>query len=107
MKICIPTTDPNLSSPIDQVFGRCGYFLIVDSESEKFKIQANKAKEAERGAGIQASQTVVDLGAEVVICSNIGPNALSVLQESGVKVISGVSGTAKEALEKFKSGELK
>ncbi len=107
MKICIPTTGPDLDSPVDRVFGRCNIFLIVDSETGKFKVKENKAKQAEKGAGIQASQTVVNSGAEVVICDSIGPNASSILCESGIKVISGFSGTAKGALEKFKKGELK
>ena len=106
MKICITTTGSDLDSSIDQVFGRCAYFLIVDSETGEFEPVLNKAKEADRGAGVQASQAVVDLGAQTVICSNIGPNALSVLQGSGVKVISGASGIAKQALEKFKAKEL-
>jgi len=107
MKLCIAATGPDLNSPVDQVFGRCSYFLIVDTETEEFKAITNEAKEVERGAGVQASQTVVNLEAKVVICGNIGPNAQTVLEQSGVKVISGFSGIAKEALEKFKSGELK
>lgn len=106
MKICITTTGPDLDSSVDQVFGRCAYFLIVNSETEQFESVPNKAKEADRGAGIQASQTVVDLGVKKVICGNIGPNALNVLQESGVKIILGISGTAKQVLEKFKTGRL-
>lgn len=106
MKICICTTGPDLNSPVDQVFGRCSYFLIVDTESEKFKAIENEAKEAMGGAGIAAAQTVANEKAKVVIVSNIGPNALTVLQQAGIKVISGTSGIAKEALEKFKKGEL-
>ncbi|MBZ9571781.1 NifB/NifX family molybdenum-iron cluster-binding protein [Patescibacteria group bacterium] len=106
MKICICTTGPDLDSPIDQVFGRCSYFLFVDMETEEFKTVENEAKKAVGGAGIAAAQTVANEKAEVVIVGNVGPNALAVLEQSGIKVISGVSGTAKEALEKFKKGEL-
>jgi predicted Fe-Mo cluster-binding NifX family protein len=102
MKICITTTGKNLNSSIDQVFGRCSYFLLVDSKTQEFKAITNKAKESERGAGIAASQTVVDLKAEAVICNKIGPNAQMVLEKSGIKIISGISGTAKDALSKFK-----
>lgn len=106
MKICICTTSLGLNSPVDQVFGRCNFFLIVDTESEEFKAIENEAKEAIGGAGIAAAQTVADEKAKVVIVGNIGPNALTVLQQAGIKVISGISGIAKEALEKFKKGEL-
>ena len=102
MKICIATKDKDLNSLIDQIFGRCSYFLLVDSKTQEFKAIINKAKESERGAGIAASQTVVDSGAETVICGKIGPNAQMVLEKSGIKIISGVSGTAKDALDKLK-----
>ena len=102
MKICIATKDQNLDSSIDEVFGRCSYFLLIDSETQEFKAIVNKAKESERGAGVAASQTVVDSKAEMVICNKIGPNAQMVLEKSGIKIISGVSGTAKDALNRFK-----
>jgi predicted Fe-Mo cluster-binding NifX family protein len=102
MKICIATTGKDLDSSIDQIFGRCSYFLFVDSETQKFEAVTNKAKESERGAGIAASQTVVDSKCEAVICGKIGPNAQMVLEKSGIKIISGISGTAKDALDKLK-----
>ena len=100
--ICIAATGPDLNSPIDRVFGRCAYFLLVNNETREFKVVINKAKEAERGAGVAAAQTVVDSGAKIVICENIGPNAQMVLEQSGIKIISGISGIAKEALDKLK-----
>jgi predicted Fe-Mo cluster-binding NifX family protein len=106
-KICISATGPDLDSLVDQVFGRCSYFLLANSETEELKAIINKAKEAERGAGVAAAQTAVNSGAKVVICDNIGPNAQMVLKQSGVKVISKVSGTIKEILNRFKKGELK
>ena len=102
MKICIAATGPDLNSLIDQVFGRCSYFLIADSETKEFKVIVNKAKEAERGAGVAAAQTAADSGAKIVICGNIGPNARMVLEQSEIKIISGISGTAKSALDNFK-----
>ena len=107
MKICIATAGPDLGSQISPVFGRAPYFLIVDSETEEFKAIENEAAKAFRGAGVATAQTVANEKAEVVITGMVGPNAQMVLEQSGIKVISGVSGTAKEALEKFKSGELK
>ncbi len=107
MKICIAATGPDLDSLADQVFGRCAYFLIIDSETQEFKAITNEAKKAKRGAGIAAAQTVADSGAKLIICGNIGPNAQMVLKQSGIKVIFGASGTVKEILNRFKKGELK
>ena len=42
----------------------------------------------------------------VVITGNVGPKAFAALQAANVKVYPGVTGTVKEAVEKFKAGEL-
>ncbi|GAH72555.1 unnamed protein product [marine sediment metagenome] len=58
MKVCICATGPNLDSQVSPVFGRCPYFLIVDSKTEEFKAIPNPALQAGRGAGVGASQIV-------------------------------------------------
>ena len=108
VKICICATGPNLDSRVSPVFGRCPYFLIVDSETEESKAIPNSALQSGRGAGVAASQTVVSEKGEAVICGDFGPNAFSVLQMSGIKIYPGASGlTVREAVEKFNNGELK
>jgi len=108
MKVCICATGPNLDSQVSPVFGRCPYFLIVDSETEEFKAISNLAGQAGRGAGVAASQLAASEGAKAVICGNFGPNAFSVLQMSGIKIYPGVFGlTIKQALDKYNKGELK
>ena len=56
------------------------------------------------GAGIQAAQLVADKGADVVLTGNCGPNAYRTLEAADVKLVVGVSGTVREAVDKFKSG---
>ncbi len=108
MKICVCATGPDLNSQVSPVFGRCPYFLIVDSKTEEFKAIPNSAFQAGRGAGVGASQLVVSEGAKVVICGNFGPNAFSVLQMSGTKIYPGVFDlTVKQAIDKYNKGELK
>jgi len=59
MKICVCASGPNLDSQVSPVFGRCPYFLIIDSKTEEFKAIPNPALQAGRGAGVAASQLVV------------------------------------------------
>ncbi len=108
MRICVCATGPDLDSQISPIFGRCGYFLIVDSENKKFKAVLNSAVQAARGAGVAASQIVVSEGTEAVICGNFGPSSFSVLQMSGIKIYSGVTNlTVREVIDKYNEGELK
>jgi len=107
MKIAVTSKSNNLESEIDPRFGRCSYFLIVDTDTMSFEYLSNESTMASGGAGIQAAQTVAKLGAKVAITGNIGPNAFQTLSAAGIKVFTGVNGTIKEAIEKYKNGELK
>jgi predicted Fe-Mo cluster-binding NifX family protein len=56
MKICVSSTGNTLDAPVDPRFGRCRYFLIVDSETMQFEAVPNIASGAMGGAGIQAAK---------------------------------------------------
>ena len=110
MKIAISASGNSLDANVDPRFGRCAYFIIIETEGNEIKSHefvSNQAIQTMRGAGIQAAQTVANKGAEVVITGNIGPNAFNVLSQTGIKVVTGVSGKVKEVVEKYLKGELK
>lgn len=107
MKICVTARTSGLDALIDPRFGRCSYFVIVDSETMESEAFANTAAGAVGGAGIQAAQLVASKGAKVLITGNAGPNAFQALSTAGIKVVTGAVGTVREAIEKYKKGELK
>jgi len=106
MKLCVTAAAGDLNAQVDPRFGRCQYFVIVDSDTMAFEAMANEAMNAPGGAGIQAAQAMVNKGVNVVISGNMGPNAFQVLSTAGVKVATGAYGTVKEAVEMYKSGKL-
>lgn len=106
MKICVSAVSGNLDAQIDPRFGRCQYFVIVNSETMEFEAVPNLSASAMGGAGIQAAQTVANKGVKVVITGNIGPNAYQVLSSAGIELITSASGTVREAVERFKKGQL-
>ena len=106
MKIGITSTGENLDADVDQRFGRCKYFLIVDADSMEFEVLSNENAMASGGAGIQTAQTIAKTGVEAVVTGNVGPNAFQTLSAAGIKVFTGASGTIKESVEKYKKGEL-
>lgn len=111
MKIAIPAAGKDLDSMTDSRFGRCPYFVILDVSEDKidsYDAIENTATGAMRGAGVTASQIVVDQGVEVVISDNIGPRAFNALSQSGIKIFIVESMVSvKEAFEKFQKKELK
>jgi len=106
MKMCVTSVGMDLNAQVDPRFGRCQYFVFVDSDTMAFEAMPNKAIAAPGGAGIQAAQTVVNKGANVLISGNIGPNAFQVLSTADVKIATGAYGTVKEAVEMYKGGKL-
>ncbi len=108
MKICISAASADtIDAPIDPRFGRCPYFIIVDSETMQLEAIPNTAFSGMSGAGILAAQTIASKGAEVLITGNIGPNAFQALSAAGIKIVTGAFGTVREVIEKYKKEELK
>jgi len=107
MKICVTSTGDHLDSAADPRFGRCAYFIIVDSETLEFKSIPNPNLEASGGAGTQSAQLVANEGADAVLTGNVGPNAYQTLAALKIKVFTGASGTVRQAIDDFKTGKLK
>ena len=107
MKIAVSATADNLDAMIDPRFGRCQYFIIADSETDKYEVIENSNAKASGGAGIQSAQLISNKGVKIVLTGNCGPNAFQTLKTAGIDVIVEVSGTIKNAIEKYKTGELK
>lgn len=107
MKICITSTGNNLDSLVSPRFGRCPYFLIIDTESRKVEAVENKSVSAVRGAGVAAVQTISNLGCGVVITGNVGPNAFYALKKAGIEIYSCTFGrSCKAVLKDYNEGKL-
>ena len=105
MKIAVSATGVDLNAQIDPRFGRCANFIIIDTDTMEFEAIPNPYITAGGGAGIQSAQLVANKGAQAVLTGNCGPNAFQTLSAAGVQVITGVSGTIREAVEGYKSGQ--
>ena len=106
MKIGISASSDSLDANVDSRFGRCPFFVILDSETMESKVIRNDSANSAHGAGIQAAQTIANAGVEAVITGNIGPNAFNVLTAAGIKTVTGASGSVRDAVKKYKNGQL-
>ena len=104
MKLCISSEGTTLDSKVTPRLGRCRMFIIVDTESMAFEVVDNAETGASCGAGIQVGQFVAFRGVEAVMTGNVGPNAIQTLQEGGIAIYTGVSGTVREAVDGFRRG---
>ena len=107
MKIAVSSCGIFLDSPIDPRFGRCDYFVIVDTTDMSFEVFDNDSVALTQGAGVQSAQFVVSKGAQAVITGNIGPNSIRALSAVGVEVVLCQTGSIKDAILKYQKGLLK
>ena len=107
MKLVITAAGPDLSSSVDERFGRAPYLLLVDTPDRTFQAIDNRAGVgAAQGAGIQAAQSVIDSKASVLITGHCGPKAFRALTAAGVHVYLTPGGTVDEVISRFETNEL-
>jgi len=107
MKIAVTAQADNLDSAVDPRFGRCQYFIVADTETLEFEAVQNPNIDSSGGAGIQSGQLIAEKQIKTILTGNVGPNAFQTLKAAGVEVITGVSGTVSDAIEKYKNNEYK
>jgi predicted Fe-Mo cluster-binding NifX family protein len=107
MKIAVSSTGNNMDSQLDPRFGRCAYYLVVDSDDMHFEVYPNESAAMGGGAGIQASQFLASKGVQVVITGNCGPNAVDTLLAAGIELFTGEQGTIRDVVKKYATGNLK
>ena len=106
MKIAVTATEPSLDARMDPRFGRCPYFLVVETDDGSFEAVENQSVSLGGGAGIQSAQLMADKGVQTVLTGNCGPNAYQTLAAAGIAVIVGCGGTVADVVEQFKAGQL-
>jgi predicted Fe-Mo cluster-binding NifX family protein len=106
MIIAVSASGNTLDAPVDPRFGRCSYFIIADSDTMNYEAVPNMAAGAMGGAGIQAAQKIASKNVKALITGNVGPNAFQTLSAAGIEIAVGASGTVREAIEKYRKGQL-
>jgi predicted Fe-Mo cluster-binding NifX family protein len=107
MKIAITAGEATLDTDIDPRLGRCAYFLIVDPDTLEFEAVENANVALGGGAGIQSARLIAAKDIKFVLTGHCGPNAYETLTAAGIEVITGCSGAVRDAIERFKAGQLR
>jgi len=106
MKVAVSAAGKNLESTVDERFGRCRYFIILETDDMSYQVIENTNADLSTSAGIQSASLVASKGVETVITGNCGPKAMQVFAATTIKVIIGQHGMIKDVVEKFKKGDL-
>ena len=106
MKIAISSNGEDLTSEIDPRFGRCAYFLFIETNDMSFEACSNESNTLGGGAGIQSAQFIASKGAQVVLTGNCGQNAVRTLNAANIKLIAGQTGSVQQSVESYINGVL-
>jgi predicted Fe-Mo cluster-binding NifX family protein len=107
VRIAITSQGEALQSPVDEHFGRCAHFCLLDLDTGLFESIPNPHKDASSGAGIQAAQLVLKKNVGALLTGHLGPKAARVLEDSDLVLVEGVrEGTVQEAVERFRKDYL-
>jgi predicted Fe-Mo cluster-binding NifX family protein len=106
MKICIPTLgNEGLDDSVSEHFGRAPTFTIVDVANNEVNIVQNTGEHF-GGLGM-VPEVVAEAGAEIVLCSGLGPRAISMFEQLGIEVYVGARGIVRDAIRAFQAGMLR
>ncbi len=106
MKAAITASGRTLDANVDPRFGRCAYFLIVETDTMEFEAIENANAALNQGAGIQSAQLAAQKNVRLVLTGHCGPKAHEALAAAGIEMIVGCAGPAREILERLKAGQL-
>ena len=106
MKLAISTDAPQLNAQLDPRFGRCAYFIIIDTETREWNALPNPAAGAGVGAGPQSVQFLANQGVEAVVGPHFGPKAFTALEAAGIRIYTASGGQADALLDDFLAGAL-
>ena len=107
MKVAIPSTGRELTSPVSDTLGRAPFLIVYDSSDGKYDSIENPGFQIQDGSGLKASDIVLKSKADVLLTREIGRKSYSVLQKEHIKIqLLSSSGTVKSAINKYlkKSG---
>jgi predicted Fe-Mo cluster-binding NifX family protein len=106
--IGIPTlNEGGLLSDISMHFGRTPYLTIIKIENDEIKdIDTTEIQGKHTGGSKTPAEIISNSGVDVLLCGNLGPKAVSMLQNSGMEVYSGASGKVENAFKAWQTGML-
>jgi predicted Fe-Mo cluster-binding NifX family protein len=107
MRVAVSVREDSIATVVEERFGRAPFFAVGDpAELKTMVFVANPAADVATGAGIGAAQLLVKLDVEALITGQLGPNALEMLAEAGVRRYRAPAVPLADALAKYRAGQL-
>ncbi len=99
MKIGISSKGRNMQSQVDPRFGRCAYFLIVQTDDMSIEVFKNENETIRSNAGIHSAKFLDKKGVKAVLTGYCGANAMDIFNDCGIQVITGQAGSINDVIQ--------
>ncbi|WP_048601828.1 NifB/NifX family molybdenum-iron cluster-binding protein [Rubeoparvulum massiliense] len=106
MRVAISVTSQELDPQLDERFGRCPFFQIIDEETKQASWIPNQGIESNGGAGIAAAQQILNEKIDVLITGKLGPHAWDLLSKSGIQLFEASTASVSTILATYHQGRL-
>ena len=108
MIICIPTVDEKgFLSTISKHLGRTPYLTILYIEDNKIEaIKTIKNNNNHQKSAPAPTDIIINSKTNILICTNLGPKAMSILHENNIQIFAPVSGKVKDVIHDWKEHTL-
>lgn len=106
MNVAVSAQGSTLDAAVEPRFGRCQHIVVVDTETFDYTVMSNPNIGASGGAGIQTAQMLSKKAVQAVLTGHCGPKAFRTLQAAGIPIYVDIAGTVRQAVERYKSGQL-
>jgi len=103
VKIFVSANGSTTDASLGQRFGLSPYFIIIHPQTMEFEAIPNPGGSARGAAGIQAVVLAISKKVDVVITGYCSPTAMKYLNNNGIEVITGISGTVTQAVAQYRS----
>jgi predicted Fe-Mo cluster-binding NifX family protein len=91
IRLALPTNGNNgMTALISDVFARAPNFTfidVVDGEINQVRVEENKAFQLKQGAGPIVAKNLREKNVDVVVSSDLGPGAKTLLELNGIRMI--------------------
>lgn len=105
MKIAIPTDNrKGLDDTVARHFGRCQTYTFLNEKGEILEIIDNTSED--NGGRDLPPELIKRCGADILLCRDIGPKAITLSKNLGIEIYIGQAETVKEMLDIWKDNKI-
>ncbi len=107
MKIAVAANGPDLDAEVEHRLGLSPYLLVIDVGTLDFEAVQVSFDRTGASAGIGCVAIAIEKKTRAIIAGYISPHVARPLLEHDIEVFTSVSGTVRNAVEKYRRGELR